>query len=76
MDSLRNEEQGKATARLIIDRNGRVSKCTIATTSGSESLDRATCRILSERARFTPARDSNGNPVEDSYTQTIVWQLQ
>ena len=74
-DALRKEEQGRTTVRLAIDSGGRVSNCTVVSSSGSSSLDRATCSILSRRAHFTPARDSNGNRIEDSYTQTIVWEL-
>jgi protein TonB len=74
-DALRNEEQGKVTAKLSIDRRGHVSKCEIISSSGSASLDRATCSILARRARFTPARDVNGKPVPDTFTQSIVWQL-
>lgn len=75
-DALRKGEQGRTTVQLDIDRDGRVSRCNVVSSSGSSSLDNATCSILAERARFTPARDSNGNRVEDSHTQTIVWQLQ
>jgi protein TonB len=39
-------------------------------------LDRATCRILESRARFTPARDNRGNPTTDTLTQRIRWVLE
>jgi periplasmic protein TonB len=71
----RNEEQGSVSVRLSIGTNGRVTGCSVASSSGSSSLDTATCRILTSRARFTPARDSNGQPTTDTYTQRITWQL-
>jgi protein TonB len=70
-------EEGDVRARLDVDTRGRVSRCTIVQSSGSESLDDATCRILEERARFAPARDAGGNPVADSVlTPPIVWRLE
>lgn len=75
-DALRNEETGRTTVRLDIGTTGRVTGCSVVSSSGSRSLDGATCRILTSRARFNPAKLSNGQPTTDTYTQTIVWQLQ
>jgi protein TonB len=43
--------------------------------SGSSALDQATCRLLSRRARYTPAKDSSGNPVADTDAGSIRWVL-
>jgi protein TonB len=68
--------QGTAVARLEIGTDGRVSSCSIVKSSGNSALDSATCNIIRRRARFTPARDSNGNPTTDTYTSPpITWQL-
>ena len=75
-DALRNEETGTTTVRLNIGTDGRVSGCTVTGSSGSRSLDNATCRILRSRARFTPAKLSNGQPTTDTYVQRITWRLQ
>ena len=70
------DDEGTNAARLDIGPDGRVSNCTITKPSGSSALDRATCSVLRRKARFTPARDSNGNPTSGSYnTPTIRWQL-
>ena len=74
--AMRNEEQGTVSIRLTIGSDGRVSGCDIASSSGSSSLDSATCNIIRRRARFTPARDSNGQPTSDSMTQRITWRLE
>ena len=71
----RDGAEGRTRARLDIGADGRVTGCTIVQSAGHRSLDDVTCRIL-RRARFTPARDSNGNATSGSYTTpTIVWQL-
>ncbi|HWH17872.1 MAG TPA: energy transducer TonB [Allosphingosinicella sp.] len=72
---MRAEEQGSATFRLTIDPSGRVSGCDITSSTGSSALDSATCRVLRSRARFTPARDTEGNPTSDTYTGRITWRL-
>ena len=75
-DALRNEDQGSVTVRLSIGTDGRVTGCNVSSSSGSRSLDNATCRILRSRARFSPAKLSNGQPTTDTYTQRITWRLE
>ena len=70
------EEQGSVTVRITVGTNGRVANCSVTSPSGSSALDRATCRILQSRARFTPARDNHGNPTTDSLSQRIRWVLE
>ena len=74
--ALRNEEQGTATVALGVDPKGTVSSCTVTASSGSDSLDTTTCRLMIERARFTPAHDRRGRPVRDTYVQKITWRLE
>jgi TonB family protein len=72
-----NNEQGTAQAKLTVDSDGRVSHCAIVRSSGYEILDSATCSILQKRARFTPARDADGRPVQSTIvTPPIRWQLE
>ncbi|MGI8706511.1 MAG: energy transducer TonB [Sphingomicrobium sp.] len=73
--AIRADEQGSVTARLTVGTDGRVTNCSVASSSGSRALDNATCRILRSRARFTPARDNRGNPTTDTVTQRIRWVL-
>jgi protein TonB len=73
--AIRNEEQGTTAVKLTIGPDGRVSDCSITSSSGSSSLDNATCSILRRRARFTPAKDQAGNPISDTYSQRIRWEL-
>lgn len=73
--ALRAGEQGQTGYRLTVGTNGRVTDCTITSSSGSAILDSTTCRILRARARFRPARDSKGEPVEGSYRGALTWSL-
>ncbi|QNM83661.1 TonB family protein [Sphingomonas sabuli] len=70
------EAEGTAVARLTIGTSGRVDNCSVVQSTGDSRLDRYVCRVLT-RARFTPAKDSNGNPTGDSYTTPrITFKLQ
>ncbi|MFL6858734.1 MAG: energy transducer TonB [Allosphingosinicella sp.] len=74
--ALRNEETGTVRVRLEVGSNGRVTSCSVTGSSGSSALDSATCRLLTSRARFTPARDSNGQPTSDTYNAPpITWRI-
>ena len=69
--------EGTAQATLTIGPDGRVVGCNLIKSTGNGALDSATCNILRRRAKFTPARDSNGNPTTDTYTTPpIRWQLE
>ena len=73
---MRNDEEGTTRFRLTVGTNGRVTDCSVTSSSGSAALDAATCRIMRSRARFTPARDNQGNPTTDTYTSSITWRIQ
>jgi protein TonB len=72
--ALDNNEQGSVTVSLTIGPSGRVTGCS-SSGSASATLKSATCRIVSARARFSPAQDANGNPTTSEYSQTIVWRI-
>jgi protein TonB len=73
--AIERDEQGTTTVVLTVGTNGRVTGCSVASSSGSKTLDSATCSILSRRAKFTPAQDSSGNPTTGSFRQQIKWVL-
>ena len=68
-------EEGTVTFDLAVGPYGRVTSCTIVQSSGSGALDNASCRIMRSRARFAPARDVHGNPVDDWGRAALRWSL-
>jgi len=69
--------EGTAQATLTIGPTGQVVGCNLIRSTGNSALDSATCNILRRRAKFTPARDSNGQATTDSVTTPpIVWRLE
>ena len=73
--AIRAGEQGDVGFRLDVGSDGRVAQCTVTSSSGSAILDSATCRMLTRRARFTPATDASAMPIEASTTGAIRWRL-
>lgn len=67
--------EGVASFTLSVDASGRVSGCTITSSTGHAALDEATCRLLESRGRFDPAKDSSGNTVSGSYRSSIRWTI-
>jgi protein TonB len=69
--------EGTVQASLSIGPDGRVVGCNITRSSGNSALDSTTCNILRRRAKFTPARDSNGQATSDTVsTPPITWRLE
>jgi len=71
----RAEAQGRTGFTLVVGPTGRVTDCTVTSSSGNSALDQATCRILRSRARYTPARDSSGNPTSGRDSGSVTWRL-
>lgn len=66
---------GAVRFRLAIDASGKVAGCSVTQSSGYETLDAATCRYVTRRARFDPARDGSGDKVGGSYEGLIRWVI-
>lgn len=73
--ALRAEAEGTTRFALAIGPDGRVTNCTVTGSSGNSALDSATCRILRNRARYTPARDRDRNPTSGQDRGSITWRL-
>lgn len=72
---INREMTGTARFRLKVGANGRVENCTITASSGHAELDRATCALVTQRARFDPAKDETGAKVSGSYSNAVRWEL-
>lgn len=73
--AIRANEQGRVVARLRVDETGTPVECRILTSSGSTSLDGATCGIALDRVRFDPARDARGVAKPSFFTLPVTWRL-
>jgi len=73
--AIRQNVQGAVGISVMIGTDGRVRSCLVTQSSGSKVLDDATCRLYSARARFTPARDADGNATTAQRTDRYRWQI-
>lgn len=68
-------EQGRVSFRTDIDKKGNVTSCTIMASSGYERLDRETCDMMVENAKFKPVLDSNGKPQDAAHIGYVNWRI-
>jgi protein TonB len=73
--AMREGVQGVTGYRLEIGTDGKATGCNVTASSGSQTLDDTTCRLLLRRARFKPAQDTGGNPIASSYSGRTRWQI-
>ena len=74
-EARRNDEQGTTAFRLTVGPDGAATACNITSSSGYASLDDAACRLLLQRARFTPALDKKGRATTGSWASRFRWVL-
>lgn len=73
--ALREERAGTTGFRVSVGADGRATDCQITSSSGHADLDEATCKNVMRRARFTPAKDGDGQPTTGTYSNRIRWVI-
>ena len=73
--ALQQERIGTTSFRVQVNRSGPVAACEVTVSSGHSDLDAATCKYVTERAMFSPARDKNGRMTSDAYANRVRWQI-
>ena len=71
-EALVAHAQGAVGFTLSIDPGGTVTSCTIASSSGSEALDKQTCSLLMQRARFNAVAPGGATR---SFSSRLRWVL-
>jgi protein TonB len=66
---------GVVRMRFVVGPNGRVTDCRITRSSGSRDLDETTCRLITRRFVYRPARDVTGRPVAAPIEGRHEWEL-
>lgn len=73
--AITEEKEGTSVIGWTINTQGRVENCRTIQSSGSSDLDDAACRLLTRRARYTPAKDQDGNPIATTKSRRVKWVL-
>ncbi|NML93176.1 energy transducer TonB [Novosphingobium olei] len=74
--AIREEWTGVTRLRLSIGTDGRPSGCEVTASSGHPELDTVACDRVTRRARFEPARSSEGTAMPGAYETAVRWVLQ
>jgi periplasmic protein TonB len=72
-DNQRGRYRGTVGVQVTVNPAGYVSRCAPIRGSGNAGLDTMTCRLVVQRARFTPAFDGQGRPTASQVYTTFVW---
>ena len=73
--AVRRELEGTVGVRVTVGTNGRVSGCTVTSSSGESILDEGACDAMRRYARYEPALNDAGNPIAGSDSISIVYRL-
>jgi TonB family protein len=73
--ALRRGDGGDVAFRLTIDPTGKPIACTVTVSGGAGDLDRRACALLMKRARFHPATDATGKPVQGLWATNFRWMI-
>ena len=72
-DTVGEGFDGATGFELSVDAEGAVTACRVTASSGVQALDDLTCRLIGERARFTPATNVRGRPRPGTYANRVRW---
>jgi protein TonB len=73
--ALREHREGTTYFTVTVGTDGRAKDCVVTKSSGSTDLDKAACKIIVKRARFNPATDDQGKPIEKPYSNSVNWKI-
>ncbi len=73
VEALDANAEGETTILLIVGSDGRAQRCLLVKSAGHKSLDQQTCAIFYTRARFSPATDKAGRPIDAPLLTTVRW---
>ena len=74
-DLIRAEVGGEVSFKLDVSAEGLPTSCLVIVSSKIEQLDKVTCKIMIQRAKFKPARTAEGSPAASHYINRVRWQV-
>ncbi|WP_322965800.1 energy transducer TonB [Sphingomonas fuzhouensis] len=73
-EALAKHQEGRTILTVHVTAKGKVDGCSVLASSGSKSLDDATCLFV-RHVRFDPAHDAAGHAVEADTQFPMNWRL-
>lgn len=75
MKAFEKKQEGVTQFELLVAPDGRIADCKVTQSSGSEELDKTTCKLANMRVQFQAARGPDGQAVYGVYRSQAVWAL-
>lgn len=69
-------ESGLVHFRLMIDDSGKPTQCVIQSKTKPDEFAPTVCGLITRRARFQPALDSQGKPVPTYFASSVQFQME
>lgn len=73
--ALEDSPSWRAQVRIAVDAAGKPRDCTPLKSSDGTNFAATTCKLLMERAAFSPAMDVDGRAVPSIYVYTVDWKI-
>ncbi|OYX94732.1 MAG: hypothetical protein B7Y74_06220 [Novosphingobium sp. 35-62-5] len=73
--ALRMGKSASIQFRLMVDKAGVPTACSVQSATQSPEFIDLTCKLLMKRARFAPALDAQGQPVGSYYINSVNWVM-
>lgn len=73
--AVRSGTEGTVGVSVTVGPDGKVSACSVSSSSGSDVLDSAACDGMRRYAQFDPALDEDGRPTSAGWSTRIVYRL-
>jgi periplasmic protein TonB len=70
------KQGGTVTAHFTVGADGRTSNCRVVKSSDNADIDATTCRLIEQRFRYEPARNTAGQPISDVTGWQQTWWLE
>lgn len=74
-DLILAEVGGDVSFKLDVSANGLPTNCLVIVSSKVDQLDKLTCRLMMQRAKFKPAIAADGSPAASHYINRVRWQV-
>jgi hypothetical protein len=71
--SLTQGHNGLVRFRMDVDPSGQSTGCRVLYRTNPDEFADLSCKLLMQRARFTPALDAAGKPIKSYYINSIRW---
>lgn len=64
-----------ASTSMTISPKGKVTACRVTESTGSPTLDKATCDYFRKEVRYAPVMGSDGKPTSSNIMGRLKWRL-